>query len=62
MDYTAVGTAVNLAARLCAAADDGSILVDGQAASFNSASCEPHGELSLKGLSTPLPVFRCRTV
>jgi len=61
MDYTAVGTAVNLAARLCAAAEDGTILVDGQAASFNTASCEPHGELSLKGLSTPLPVFRCST-
>ena len=59
MDYTAVGTAVNLAARLCAAAEDGTILLDKRAASSDPASCEPHGELSLKGISTPLQVFRC---
>ena len=61
MDYTAVGTPVNVAARLCAVAEDGTILLDEQAAARNEAACEPHGELSLKGLSMPVPVFRCRS-
>lgn len=60
MDYTAVGTTVNLAARLCAAAEDGTILMDQRTAASNTGAAEPHGDLTLKGLSTPLPVFRCR--
>ena len=33
LDYTAIGSVVNLASRLCAAADNGQILIDGVAAS-----------------------------
>jgi adenylate cyclase len=33
IDYTAIGSVVNLASRLCAAADNGQILIDGVAAS-----------------------------
>ncbi|MBV9264110.1 MAG: adenylate/guanylate cyclase domain-containing protein, partial [Candidatus Eremiobacteraeota bacterium] len=33
LDYTAIGSVVNLASRLCTAADNGQILVDGVAAS-----------------------------
>ncbi len=58
MDYTAVGTPVNLAARLCGAAADGEILLDAAtAAAAPDAGLEPRGEIELKGLSTPLPVF-----
>src|SRR5438034_3254905 len=55
-DYGAIGTVVNLAARLCADARDGQILVDPkvQAAIEASGSTEPAGELVLKGVQRPV--------
>jgi adenylate cyclase len=58
-DYTAIGTVINLAARLCAEAKDGQILVTRRiAAAIDSiAEFEPLGDLVLKGLSRPVPVL-----
>jgi class 3 adenylate cyclase len=58
-DYSAIGTVVNLAARLCAEARDGQILIDGkvQLAVEREAGTEPAGELSLKGLHRPVRAF-----
>src|SRR5690242_11783220 len=58
-DYAAVGTVVNLAARLCAEARDGQILLDGKirAAVETLALTEPIGELSLKGFNRPVRSF-----
>jgi adenylate cyclase len=58
-DYSAVGTVVNLAARLCEEASDGQILIDGKVLSAIEAVAEtqPAGELSLKGLHRPIPAF-----
>jgi len=58
LEYAAVGTAVNLAARLCAQAEDGTILLDDQVAgALPPGLARPRGELSLKGLSHPVSVF-----
>jgi class 3 adenylate cyclase len=53
MDYTAIGTVTNLAARLCAEAKDGQILVSRRVAIAveESATLEEIGDVSLKGLS-----------
>jgi adenylate cyclase len=58
-DYSAIGTVVNLAARLCADAKDGQILIDGkvQAAIEQSVGTEPAGELTLKGFHRPIRAF-----
>ena len=57
MDYTAVGTPVNLASRLCSVADDGRILLDERVAATANGSVRPRGEVTLKGLSTACLVF-----
>src|SRR5262245_45389847 len=58
-DYAAVGTVVNRAARLCADAKHGDILVDGKVQSDVEAVSDTHlvGELSLKGFQRPVKVF-----
>jgi class 3 adenylate cyclase/CheY-like chemotaxis protein len=58
-DYSAIGTVVNLAARLCADAKDGQILVDSkvQAAIEETTGTEPAGELLLKGFHRPVRAF-----
>jgi len=58
-EYSAIGTVVNLAARLCAEARDGQILIDGKvrAALEGRAKAERVGELSLKGLHRPVEAF-----
>jgi class 3 adenylate cyclase/CheY-like chemotaxis protein len=58
-DYGAVGTVVNLAARLCADAKDGQILVDSkvQSAIEERTTTEPAGELMLKGFHRPVRAF-----
>jgi adenylate cyclase len=58
-DYSAIGTVVNLAARLCAEARDGQILIDGKvrAALDGRATAEPVGEVTLKGLHRPIEAF-----
>jgi adenylate cyclase len=59
MDYTAIGTVTNLAARLCAEAGDGQILVSQRiaAAVEGFAALEEMGNLVLKGLSQPVVAF-----
>jgi adenylate cyclase len=58
-DYSAIGTVVNLAARLCAEARSGQILVDGKVHMAVEAltDTEPLGELMLKGMQRPVPAF-----
>jgi adenylate cyclase len=59
LDYGAVGTVTNLAARLCSEAKPGQILVSQRlrGAVEALAETEPVGELSLKGFSKPVPAF-----
>lgn len=59
MDYTAIGTVTNVAARLCAEAKNGQILVGQRVAAAveRAASLEEIGHLSLKGLSQPIVVY-----
>ena len=54
-DYTAMGTVTNLAARLCAEAKDGQILVTRRiaAAIDRVAELEPLGDLAIKGPQPP---------
>ena len=56
-DYAAIGTVTNLAARLCAEAHSGQILISQRVytALENLAEVESVGDLSLKGLSKPVP-------
>jgi GAF domain-containing protein len=57
--YTAIGTVCNLAARLCAEAKDGQILVAQRVAVAveEMAPLEEVGELTLKGLTQPVVAF-----
>src|SRR3984893_10591586 len=59
MDYTAIGTVTNIAARLCGEAKDGQILVSRRVAIAveGSAELEEIGDLSLKGLSQAVVVY-----
>jgi class 3 adenylate cyclase len=59
MDYTAIGTVTNVAARLCGEAKNGQILVGQRVAAAveGAASLEEIGNLSLKGLSQPIIVY-----
>ncbi|RNL79685.1 adenylate/guanylate cyclase domain-containing protein [Nocardioides marmorisolisilvae] len=62
MEYAAVGTAVNLAARLCAQAEAGAILLDERVAvALGEGRTLPRGEIALKGLSAPVPVYQVRS-
>src|SRR5437868_14676945 len=57
--YTAIGTVCNLAARLCAEAKDGQILVSSRIAEAIEAvaTLEDLGNLELKGLRRPVAAF-----
>jgi class 3 adenylate cyclase/CheY-like chemotaxis protein len=59
VDYTAIGTVCNLAARLCAAATDGQILVSRRIAGAIEGRwrIEEIGEIVLKGLSQPITAY-----
>jgi GAF domain-containing protein len=59
MDYTAIGTVTNLAARLCNEAKDGQILISRRVAIAveETARLEEIGDVSLKGLSQAVAVF-----
>ena len=59
-DYTASGTAVNLAARLCDHAEDGEVLLSPRAftAIEDDFTCEATGEVNLKGIREPVDVYR----
>ena len=57
--YTAIGTVCNLAARLCAEAKDGQILVAQSVAVAveDTTPLEEVGELKLKGLTQPVSAY-----
>ncbi len=64
MNYTVLGERVNLAARLCAQAAPGQILIDASTreqlgAGFDVAALEP---MALKGFRDPVPVFEVRGI
>ncbi len=58
-DYTAIGTVTNVAARLCAEAKDGQILVTQRVAAAidKLAELQQLGDIALKGLSRPIAVL-----
>jgi class 3 adenylate cyclase len=61
-DYAAIGTVVNLAARLCAEAKPGQILVSQRVFGAVEAlvEAEPFGEVQVKGLARPVVVHDVR--
>ena len=63
-EYTALGTVVNTAARLCAEARADQILISQKvyAAAGELLEVEAVGELALKGLSKPTPVYNVVTL
>jgi adenylate cyclase len=63
-DYSAIGTVVNLAARLCGEAGDGHILVDSKvrAALGDGATFESAGDLTLKGRHGAVPAFHLHAI
>jgi class 3 adenylate cyclase len=62
MDYGAIGTVTNLAARLCAEATGGQILISARVASDveDIIDAEDLGSLTLKGLARPVPIWSLR--
>lgn len=58
-DYTAIGSVVNLAARLCASAADREILIDAEVAECvrSKRSLERLGDRQIKGFDEAIPVF-----
>ena len=58
-DYAAIGSVVNLAARLCESAEPGQILVSQRvhAATGGIAISHPLGELELRGFARPTPAY-----
>jgi class 3 adenylate cyclase len=60
LDYGAIGTVTNLAARLCGEAKPGEILVSQRLIGIveELVATEPVGELSLKGFLRPVAAFR----
>ncbi len=59
LDYSAIGTVTNLAARLCGAAENGQILVTSRiaAATIGLGPIASIGEVALRGISRPVEVF-----
>jgi class 3 adenylate cyclase len=57
-EYTAIGTVVNLSARVCAIAAGGQILVSNKvvAAVEDRVDAMPMGDVEFKGLSRPVPI------
>jgi adenylate cyclase len=58
-EYTAIGSIVNLASRICAAAEDGQILVDATVAAEvgEAVALAPLGAHQLRGFAEAVPVF-----
>ena len=58
-DYTAIGNVVNLASRICAAAEDGQILIDANVAEEVGIvfALSPLGTRPLRGFAEAVPVF-----
>jgi adenylate cyclase len=59
VDYGAIGTVTNLAARLCAEAQPGQVLLTQRVLNTVDAlvEAEPVGDVSLKGISRPVKIF-----
>ncbi len=59
LDYSAIGSMVNLASRLCDEAQSGQILIDRRtrAALGDAAEVDSIGPLTLKGYAAPVPAF-----
>ena len=60
VDYTAIGSVVNLAARLCNKAGPGEVLIDRKtrASLDDAAKVDELGPMALAGFAQPVPVFR----
>jgi adenylate cyclase len=60
IDYGAIGTVTNLAARLCAEAGGGEVLVSPRVVAALGAGfqTEARGEIQLKGFQRPVPILR----
>ena len=58
-EYTAIGTVVNLSARVCGIASGGQILVTNRVNSAVEGRVEAHhlGDLEFKGISRPVPTY-----
>jgi adenylate cyclase len=63
-DYAAIGSVTNLAARLCAEAKGGEVLVcqRTRASVEGQAEFEPVGPLQLRGFALPVPAFRINQI
>jgi adenylate cyclase len=61
IDYTAIGNVCNIAARLCADAEDGQILISRRIATAieDQFHIEEIGTRTLRGLAQPVPIFNC---
>jgi class 3 adenylate cyclase len=64
LEYTAIGAVINLAARLCADAQDGQILTNSRlaAAIGDSVEIDELGERTLRGMSRPVAVVNLRAL
>ncbi len=64
VDYGAIGTVTNLAARLCAEAQPGQVLLTQRVLTTVDAlvEVEPAGDVSLKGISRPVKIFNLITL
>ena len=64
LEYSAIGTVVNLAARLCGEASNGQILISPRIFSKTEThiDVEPVGELSLKGFNRAVPAYNVLAV
>jgi class 3 adenylate cyclase len=62
LDYGAIGTVTNLAARLCGEAAGGQILISARVAEAVEPliDAEEVGSLALKGLARPVPTWSVR--
>jgi class 3 adenylate cyclase len=62
LDYGAIGTVTNLAARLCGEAAGGQILITSRVAAAVETMIEADdvGALTLKGLARPIPTWNVR--
>jgi class 3 adenylate cyclase len=62
LDYGAIGTVTNLAARLCGEAKGGQILISARVAAAveDMIDAEDMGPLTLKGLARPVPIWSVR--
>ena len=60
MDYTIIGSGVNLASRLESAASPGEVLISYETYAMvkDKIFCEKVGEISLKGVSHPVEAYR----